>query len=195
MDLPALRAANQIVRNAPDEAALEIHSPVVLQTDAPHLIALTGADARFEINGRASADVDERFCARERNHRSRAESARGDGFILRFTAGLTCRASWEASQLFCAASLEDWKDARSRQEIKFQSARNPSAIWLRRRDAVRINAHIIESEIRVILGPHHDWFAPEAIAALTRDEVYVVTETADRMGYRLRGNALAGTRT
>ncbi|MEW5721377.1 MAG: KipI antagonist, partial [Chloroflexota bacterium] len=52
MDLPALRAANQLVRNSPDEAALEIHSPVALQTDTPHLIALTGTNARFEINGR-----------------------------------------------------------------------------------------------------------------------------------------------
>ena len=53
MDLSALRAANRLVGNPQDEAALEIHSPVALQANMPHLIALTGADARLEVNGRA----------------------------------------------------------------------------------------------------------------------------------------------
>ena len=45
----------------------------------------------------------------------------------------------------------------------------------------------------MILGPHHDWFTPNAIETLTSIE-YTLTDVADRMGYRLVGAKLERAR-
>lgn len=47
--------------------------------------------------------------------------------------------------------------------------------------------------VRVVLGPQHEDFTPEAIATLTSTE-YVVTREADRMGLRLDGAKLDHTK-
>ena len=50
------------------------------------------------------------------------------------------------------------------------------------------------SEIRVVLGPQHEDFTPEAISTLL-STVYVVTQEADRMGLRLDGEKLPHTKS
>ena len=47
--------------------------------------------------------------------------------------------------------------------------------------------------IRVVLGPHSDWFSPEIIDVFTTSE-YVLADAADRMGYRLAGTRLERAR-
>jgi biotin-dependent carboxylase-like uncharacterized protein len=50
-----------------------------------------------------------------------------------------------------------------------------------------------EVECRVVLGPQDDRFTPEGIAAFLEGP-YEVTPQADRMGYRLKGPAIAHAR-
>jgi antagonist of KipI len=192
MDAGALRAANQLVGNAPDAAALEIHSPIALQTDAPHLIALTGADARFEFNGRAMPGWMSVFVRAGTTIEIAPRRAGGwiylavcggidvprvlgsrSTFVRGNFGGLEGRALAPGDQIPIGAYMSDDCAAAAG-----RSARAPA----------------YQSEIRVMLGPHDDWFTPAAITALTRTE-YTLTETADRMGYRLHGSALARART
>src|SRR5512142_2035274 len=49
MDLAAHAAANALVGNSSGVAALEIHSPLVLESDRAHLLAVTGAPAAIHI--------------------------------------------------------------------------------------------------------------------------------------------------
>jgi antagonist of KipI len=50
------------------------------------------------------------------------------------------------------------------------------------------------TRLRVMLGPHADWFTEDAIAALRRGR-YFVTQESNRMGYRLDGAVLARAQT
>jgi len=50
-----------------------------------------------------------------------------------------------------------------------------------------------QTRIRVVLGPHADWFTSDAIASLSTSE-FTLTEIADRMGYRLSGAPLTRAR-
>jgi len=191
MDVEALRAANQLVHNPPDEAALEIHSPIALQTDTPHLIALTGADARVHINGRAlpmwmsifvrAGTTIEITPARTGGWRYLAIHGGIDvprvlgsksTFLRGKFGGLEGRALCAGDQIpIGAPTLRDLSAAAGKS----------------------IAPRIYRADIHIVLGPHADWFTPEAIAALTRAE-YIATENADRMGYRLRGTKLTRAR-
>lgn len=50
-----------------------------------------------------------------------------------------------------------------------------------------------QTHVRLVLGPQHDDFTPEAITSLTT-QTYVVTREADRMGLRLDGPKLDHTK-
>ncbi|MEY9211086.1 biotin-dependent carboxyltransferase family protein [Thermobifida halotolerans] len=50
-----------------------------------------------------------------------------------------------------------------------------------------------EVELRVVLGPRHDWFTPDAVHTLLNG-VYVVSDRTDRVGARLLGPPLPRAR-
>lgn len=195
MDVLSLRAANRLVRNADDEAAIEIHSSIVFETDRAHLIALTGAEASITMDGRAMpmwtslfarahsrVEIQPRewgWCylaihggvAVPRMMGSKSTYIRG-GF-----GGLDGRALQAGDEIEIGApTLNDLVAAAGRQTNEQARA------WLKRAPVMR-----------VMLGPHHDYFSGDALETLLNTE-YEVTEAADRMGYRLRGLALTKNR-
>lgn len=188
MDLPALRAANQLVRNSPDEAVLEIHSPITLETDASHLIALSGAGARFEINGRA-LPMGMSVFARAGSTIEIAPKRAGGWIYFAIHGGIDVPRVLGSKSTFLRGKFGglDGRALAAGDHIRIGAPTLGDLVAAAGRGTeARADQ---QSPIRVILGPHDDWFAPEAIAALTREE-YIVSETADRMGYRLRGAAL-----
>ncbi|MCX7839640.1 MAG: biotin-dependent carboxyltransferase family protein [Anaerolineae bacterium] len=190
MDIGALRAANQLVHNPLDEAAIEIHSPIVLQTDAPHLIALTGADARLRVNERALPMWMSVFV--------RAGSiieiapTRAGWMYLAIHGGIDVPRVL-GSKSTCLRGAFGGLEGRALRAGDVIRIGAPTLGDLSAAAGHSIAAPVYRDEVRIVLGPHDDWFAPEAIAALTREE-FIVTESADRMGYRLRGVTLARTR-
>ena len=192
MDLPALRAANKLVGNAPDDAALEIHSPVALQTDAPHLIALTGTDARFEINGRVLPMWMSVF-VRAGATIEIAPKRAGRWIYLAIHGGIDVPRVLGSKSTFLRGKFGglEGRALAAGDQIPVGAPTLGDLVAAAGRGAN--DRAYRQSEIRVILGPHDDWFAPEAIAALTREE-YIVSETADRMGYRLHGAVLSRQR-
>ena len=189
MDWFALRAANRLVGNPPDEAALEIHSPIVLQPDAPHLLVLTGADARFEINGRALPMWMSIFAHAGATIEIAPKRA-GEWIYLSVHGGIDVPRVLGSKSTFLRGKFGglEGRPLAAGDQIRIgaqtisdlvvaagRGASEPALAFARR-----------APEVRVVLGPHNDLFAPEALATLTQAE-YVVTENADRMGYRLRG--------
>jgi antagonist of KipI len=194
MDLPALRAGNQLVVNAPDEAALEIHSPIVMQTDQPHLVAVTGAGVGFLVNGRMMPEWMSVF-------------VRG-GSIIEIAPH---HAGWVYLAVHGGVDVPRVLGSKSMYlrggfgGIEGRALSAGDAIPIGRmtigelltfagksaRDAVHQFA--THSSVRVILGPHSDRFTDQAITTFTSTP-YTLTASADRMGYRFRGAPLARKR-
>lgn len=190
MDVDALRAANELVYNPPDEAAIEIHSPIVLQTDAPHLIALTGADARLQVNGCVLPMWMSVFV--------RAGSTieivpRYAGWMYLAVHGGIDVPRVLGSKSTCLRGAFGGLEGRALRAGDTIRVGAPTLGTWSAMAGHSIAAHVYRAEVRIVLGPHDDWFTHEAIAALTR-QAFVVTEHADRMGYRLRGARLARSR-
>lgn len=184
MDLPALRAANELVGNPLDEAALEIHSPVILQTDASHLVALTGADARFEINGRAMPPWTSVF-ARAGALVEIAPTRAGRWLYLAIHGGIDVPRVLGSKSTFLHGKFGGME---GRALVAGDGIRIgvPTIGDLVAAAGHGMNTHAYhQPEIRLILGPHDDCFTTASIFALTHEEFFV-TATADRMGYRLK---------
>lgn len=193
MDVDALRAANQLVCNALDEAALEIHSPLVLETDTPHLLALTGADARLEINGHA-LPMRMSIFARAGSTLEIAPKRASGWIYLAIHGGIDVPRVLGSKSTFLRGKFGglDGRALRAGDVLRIGAPTLGDLVTAAgRAGAPRADPH---APIRVVLGPNDDWFTAEALAALTREQ-FIVSETADRMGYRLRGAPLARRHT
>jgi antagonist of KipI len=195
MDGFSLRVANRLVRNVDDEAAIEIHSTLACETDRAHLVALTGAEAIITIDGRAMPMWTSLFV---RAHSRIEIQPREWGWCyLGIHGGIAVPRVMGSKSTYLRGGLGGL-DGRAVQagdeiEIGVQSLNDLVAAagcqsneqvraWLKRTPVIRVR-----------LGPHRDYFSDDAIDRLLNTE-YVVTESADRMGYRLRGPAIAKKR-
>jgi antagonist of KipI len=195
MDSLAFITANRLVGNAPDAAAIEIRSPITLQADDEHLIALAGADSRFLINDRVMPTWTGVFVRAGSIIQVIPNRAGGwmylavrggidvplvlgsrSTFLRGRWGGLGGRALQAGDILAIGKSTGDLNE--------FAGNLAP--------DHVRAFADR-EMRIRIVLGPHVDWFSSDAISALTSDE-FTLTDIADRMGYRLSGPTLTRSR-
>jgi biotin-dependent carboxylase-like uncharacterized protein len=186
MDLFALRVANDLIGNSREEAAFEIHSPITLGTDMPHLVAVTGAEARFEINGRAMPQWMSVFV--RAGSTIEIAPSRGGWTYLAAHGGIDVPRVLGSKSTYLRGGFGgiEGRALAAGDEVPIGEI-NSDLTTAGRRASDRVRAFALrEPIIRAVLGPHNDWFAPEAIAALTESE-YNVTEAADRMGYRLRG--------
>ncbi|MBI5303327.1 MAG: biotin-dependent carboxyltransferase family protein [Chloroflexi bacterium] len=190
MDAFAFRIANALVRNTRNDAALEIHSPITLQTDRAHLVAVTG-DARFTVNERAMPTWMSVFA----RGGSTIEIAPRRGWAyLAIHGGVAVPRVMSSCATYARGGFGglDGRALAVGDEIAIGEPSVSDFIAMAGRaasDRARAFANR-DRAIRVTLGSHDDWFAPEAFDILTREE-FVVDESADRMGYRLRGAILA----
>ena len=195
MDGFSLRVANRLVRNVDDEAAIEIHSTLACETDRAHLVALTGAEAIITIDGRAMPMWTSLFV---RAHSRIEIQPREWGWCyLGIHGGIAVPRVMGSKSTYLRGGLGglDGRAVQAGDEIEIgvqtlndlvaaagcQSNEQVRA-WLKRTPVIRVR-----------LGPHRDYFSDDAIDRLLNTE-YVVTESADRMGYRLRGPAIAKKR-
>ncbi len=196
MDLFAFGVANALVRNERSDAAIEIRSPVILQSDSSALVAVTGADADVRIKGRSAPQWTGIFLRPGSEIEIVPKSASGWQYLSvhggidvpcvlgsRSTylrggfGGLLGRALESGNELpIGSPRLSDWS-----------SAAGIGARAHIRRFASR------DRVIRVVLGPHSDRFTQQVIGTLQSQD-YRLTASADRMGYRLQGTALMRNR-
>lgn len=198
MDIFSFSAANALVHNDPSAAAIEMHSPVTLETLAPALVALTGAEAAFRINGRAMPQWTAIFV--RAGSLIEINPAHAGGWrYLAIHGGIDVPLVLSSRSTFLRGKFGGWRGralesgdeiiigAQSISDYAMAAGLSidaPARNFFDRADAAKGN-----KIIRIILGPHSEWFKTEAIESLLYQE-YFLSASADRMGYRLRGAAL-----
>ena len=189
MDPFALQVANVLVGNSLGEAVLEITivGPILRATESC-LIAVTGADLSFRVNGRPLPSWMAVFVRR--------------GWIIEFgSRKVGCRAYLAVAGGIDVPVVMGSKSTYLRGGfggIEGRALRGGDIIpigqpafyvpSLAGRDFPTglIPEYSDEPEVHVILGPQDNYFTEEGITTFLSSE-YQVSPTSDRMGYRLQG--------
>jgi biotin-dependent carboxylase-like uncharacterized protein len=194
MDRTAFVVANRLVGNADGAAGLEmtVKGPR-LEARAAALVAVTGADMGFAVNGREApswtavrvhpGDV---LGFRMATAGCRAYLAIAGGISV--PPALGSRATYLRGRLGGLAGRALQKGDALPVGTPASAAREGRTVPAGRRPA-----YPPEVECRVLLGPQADRFTPEGIAAFLAG-AYEVTPHADRMGYRLKGPPIVHAR-
>ena len=183
-DTDALELGNSIVGNDPDAAALEatLLGPA-LRFAQPALVAVTGADAGATVSGRALergvvAEVPAGAVLELNRCRDGVRayvSVRG-GFAVAATLGS------RSHDLLTGLGPPPLRDG-DVLPVGVEPARPPGA------PAGGLVQPPREPTLSVVPGPRDDWFAPEALDALT-EVVWRVGLASNRIGIRLEGPPL-----
>lgn len=191
MDAWSFRCANRLVGNQDEAAALEITAMgPALRFETDGAFAVTGASFRVTLDG-AEIPLWTRIQA-------------SAGSILNFGA----RLHGARAYLACAGGIDVPPVMGSRATHVPSRTGGVDGRALRAGDTLRCGiARPIERDriealppdmrpqmtpcptLRVIPGPHDEWFTPKALPVLT-SSVYTLSPRSDRMGYRLEGSSL-----
>ncbi len=192
MDWFAFTMANRLTRNDANAAALEIHSPVNFQSDDAIVLALTGAEARLEIDSRVMPTWTSVFV--RAGSLIEIKPARAGGWnYLAIHGGIDVPRVLGSRSTYARAGLG--RDLHPGDVLPLGKKSRGDLIAVAGNlapDHVRALANRNEP-IRVIPGPHVDWLVDHAINTLTIGD-YTLTDGADRMGYRLAGAPLTRAR-
>lgn len=193
MDAFAARAGNLLVGNPPEAACLEItFAGPTLRFRCETTIAVTGADLRLEVDGRevpgwTAHVVPARGVLKFGRRRSglRAYLAVAGGIDVPPVLGS------RSTYLYGAFGGFDGRALRAGELLGMRpGAADARRLAGRCLPAERRLDYSPEPAVRVVLGPHHDRFPPEAVEQLSSG-TYAVAPSSDRMGYRLSGPRLA----
>jgi antagonist of KipI len=207
LDAPALRLANLLVSNALGEAGLEITlAGPTLRFEAPHLLALTGADLSATLDGQPAplyrpvavqAGTVLAFGAVRAGCRAYLALAGGLGLppvlgscatlVRARLGGLHGRALLAGDALPAPGPSGLGAALRARLALGFHGSSHAAASWLAARELRP--ALTTAPVLRALLGPEYAEFAPESRQAFWQ-QPFTVTPAADRMGYRLAGPPL-----
>ena len=190
MDMASHRLANAIVGNKPSAATLEITlvGPE-LECDQPTLFAVTGAEFVIRLNG-VAVPANTSCLARSgqvisfglRRSGARAYLAVSGGFDVPSVLG--SRSTHVASGMGGLAG----RPLRAGDALDVaQSGGSSVREGTSRAPAFRVPRD--GAQVRVIVGPHVEFFDSEQQKAFERSR-YRVAPEADRMGYRLEGEGL-----
>ncbi|MBO8142284.1 MAG: biotin-dependent carboxyltransferase family protein [Firmicutes bacterium] len=192
LDAYALEAANRLVGNPPQAAGLEVtlRGPV-LRVEFDGLVACTGADLGFTIDGRPAMMW--------QAHRVRP------GQVLAFSGRKAgCRAYLAASGGIAVPCVMGSRSTYVRAKLGGLNGRalangdrvsvgSPSPGWRERAGLAlpyQLRRFGLPQPVRAILGPQDWMFTSLAIRRLF-GAAYRVSPRSDRMGYRLEGPRLA----
>ncbi len=194
MDRFALQAANRLVDNPLDAAAIEITAgSAAFELLAPLLLAVTGADFGATLDDEplpawttlyARAGQELRFGLRQENWGARAYLAVGGGIDVPRVLGA------RDTNLAGAFGGMDGRPLRSGDILAGGTAIYDTLpltgrawpTWAR-------PPYTAQPRLRVLPGPHLDLFADDALAVLCAGS-WQIGSQSNRMGYRLAGTAL-----
>ena len=191
MDTFSHRLANAAGRQRDDAATLEITligPELIVEADAT--VAMAGAAVRRDVNGDRPWPPARRSRSRRRPALSSAASRRAPAPTSRSPAAFRRRRCSAAARRIWSAAWAASTAARCRPAIACRSAtsgaRRAPLTGNRRRLTLPSRAGAL---LRVMPGPQDDWFAPQALEALTSVS-FRVSPQSNRMGYRLEGPPL-----
>lgn len=194
LDPLARRLANRLVGNREDEAVLEVllAGPTLEVLADSVRIAIAGtaqAAERLDADGVAQALVPDRSHTLYQGERLRL-GALGDSrtACIAVAGGFDLAPVLGSVATYARAGLGGLHGAplASGDELPLRLASAPAGMD---RACRRPPDRALPSRIRLVTGPHADWFTDAALATLFAAE-WTVTREADRMGMRLEGPAL-----
>ncbi len=189
MDRFALAAANALVGQAPDAAAIEI-GPLAARfsaADGPVRLALFGAAREANVGGRPVAFA--RSFVLRPGETLALRPARGGTFTyLAVEGGIAGKPVYGSLSVHARAGLGS-PIARA-----LAAGDSLDLAAATRRGEVRLAAPAAaEGPIRVVLGPQDDYFDAAAIELFLGSD-WRVAPASDRMGYRLQGPRIAAAK-
>ena len=192
MDVPALGAANRLVGNAADAAALEctVAGPRLRLLSTTHF-ALTGGDLSAVLHrddlGAWPVPIGARVLARAGNVLAFGARRSGSRAYVAFAGGIDVPEvlGSRATDLTAGFGGLGGRALRAGDLIALGAAGGASP---REQRGPCVPADTLT--VRVVLGPQDDHFTPEALAAFL-GEAYTLAPESDRVGARLHGPPLA----
>ena len=184
MDCVSFRDANNAVGNPSTAAALEVTlGGVEVRVEHSGALAVTGADLGATLDGRAlplgarvahAAGGVVRFASRRRGARA----------YLAVDGGLTVSSCFGSRATDLTSGLGGLAGRRLRAGDRIPVG---EPVLAQTREAVAVRP-LPEggARVRVLPGPHREWFPSDALDVLCRTR-YEITPESNRMGYRLRG--------
>ncbi len=196
MDAFALQAANALVGNSPEAAALEISvagpTAVAIRATESCLIAVTGAALSFQVNARSLPAWMAVFVRRgwtiELGDQKRVCWA-----YLAVAGGIDVPAVLGSKSTYLRGGFGGFQGRALREGDLVpigQTAFDLPSLAGKAFPPDRIPSYSDRPEVRVVLGPQDDHFTEEGITTFLSSE-YEVSSTSDRMGYRLQGPQIA----
>ncbi len=195
VDAPALRAANLLVGNVPEAAALEctLAGPILLRSLRRVPIAITGADLGAVVESGGTG---------RRSLRPWSSCLMEEGDILRFTerrsgaraylavaGGIDVPVVLGSRATYLPAGLGGYRGRalgpRDVISASPQTSARPEIRW----PEELIPQYAREVTVRVVLGPQDDYFTEKGRDTLVSAE-YTVSLSSDRWGVRLEGPRL-----
>lgn len=194
MDVLALRAANRLVGNGDDEAALELAAGGLrVRGSSRTLAAVTGAEYELAIDGRP-VPAHTALLMRAGETLSVGARTRGGYGYLAFAGGIEVPRVLGARATDLRGGFGGFEGRALRTGDRLAVGRTPNDRALERAGRT-LPAHLVEYyraglPIRILWGPHDEFFSEDARAAFIRSG-YTVGEHSDRMGMRLAGPPIA----
>ncbi|MBB2960286.1 biotin-dependent carboxyltransferase family protein [Methylobacterium sp. R2-1] len=188
MDPLAFAAANRLVGNAPDAAALELGlagASLRAEGGAARL-ALAGATSGLRLDGEPAA-AHRSFILREGSELRIERPREGVFAYLAVSGGFAARSVMGSRALHQRAALGGLDGRLLREGDRLPLAASTTGEAEHGLDPIPLEP---AAPIRVVLGPQDDHF-PQAGLATFLGQTFTVSNRADRMGYQLDGPEIA----
>lgn len=195
MDPCSQRLANAFVGNDADAATLEVTlvGPELEFADE-RVVAVAGAEFELAVDGRP-APCGAAFVVAARSRLRFGRRSRGVRAYLAIAGGIAVPTIFgsRATHLVSAMGGIDGRALKPGDELPLGNPkRSRRTLGARPRSPV-LTLPTGHATVRVLPGPQHGYFAGGALAAL-QSAPYRIATSADRMGFRLEGPALAHAR-
>ncbi len=197
MDWVALRAANELVGNPPEAAALELAlGALTLESTTDTLIALTGAGFQLSVDGIPMPSWSAvRVRAGQMIQAVPLPAGSGMWAYLGIIGGIDTPPVLGSRSTYLLGKLGGL-EGRLLQPSDLLPVRQVTPDWSlagRRVPPQARPSYGAQITARVVLGPQEAWFKPEAVQCFL-SEGYTLSRLSDRMGSRLEGSSLERAR-
>lgn len=193
MDRYAYRIANLLVGNKTNAAAIEMTIlGASFKFDESQLVALCGADMQAKLDG-VSVKNWSAFVVQKGSELKLDYAVTGCRAYLAVRGGIDVPSVLGSRSTYTRAKVGGLEGRALRQgDVLNVGHETETEVQAGSLQAQYIPRYEQTLALRILLGPQDDMFTAEAVATLLKSE-YVITDEADRMGYRLVGPKITHT--
>lgn len=190
MDSFSYQIANCLVGNNEKEAVLEAtFLGPELEFHEDMVVAITGADMRPRLNGNA-IPMWESFKVSKGDRLTLGGIVRGLRTYIAFGGEIAIESVNNSKSTFVKSGIGGYKGRKLLDNDELDIKVSKNSVPGRYMDSKYIPEYNTKNKINVVLGPQDDYFTEEGIRSFLNPAGYKITKEADRMGYRLEGEAV-----